>query len=66
MNKYYEVSVRMLVSGDKGDKYISQSYLVYAMSTVDVAEKINKDFEEYGSDFEIKSIKETKIQKVIE
>ena len=66
MNKYYDVQIRITVDTEKGPKSITEVYLVYAVSVTDAEVKINKDFQEFPNDWEIKAIKETKIQKVID
>lgn len=66
MERYYEIIIRMIVSSDKGDKAVNQSYLVRAMSVTEAEIKMNEDMKDYPNDWEVKSIKETKIEKVIE
>ena len=62
---YYVAKVKVASDTPKGVKYVSESYLVDAVSVTHAEVLINKDFEPSGVDFEVKSVSETRICKVI-
>jgi hypothetical protein len=69
MAKYYAVTVAVEVEDAKGKiKKQKEQYLVDAVSVTDAETKVTKLFEDEGmsTDFQVKSVKETKILQVIE
>ena len=66
MNKYYEVKIRLQIEDGDRLKFINQTYLISAIAVTEAEQKTHKDFEGYHMDWEIKSIRETSIEKVIE
>lgn len=64
--KYYTAKVVLKVEQDSGAiKKVTELYLVDAVSVTDAEVKVNKEFEGERSEFEVTSISETKIVKVI-
>jgi hypothetical protein len=66
---YFQVNVEILDMNDKGKQTKTKElYLVDAISVTDAEVKITKMFEDEGSqvDFQVKSVRETKILQVIE
>jgi hypothetical protein len=63
---YYVAKVKVATDTAKGVKHISESYLVNAVSVTHAETLVNKDFEHSGVDFEVKSVSDTRICKVIE
>lgn len=62
MDKYYEVQVKILQDNGKKQK---ESYLVSAMSTTEAEKYIHDDFKGISLTWEVSSVKESKICKVI-
>tara|TARA_R100001443_G_scaffold109628_1_gene121033 strand:+ start:212 stop:409 length:198 start_codon:yes stop_codon:yes gene_type:complete len=63
---YYIAKVKVVVSDNNGkQKKNVEQYLVNAVSVTDAESKIHKDFENTVIDFEVSSVSETKIIKVI-
>jgi len=63
---YYVAKVKVAVDTAKGVKHVSESYLVNAASVTHAEALVNKDFQDSGIDFEVKSVSDTRICKVIE
>jgi len=66
---YFQAVVEIVDMSDKGKQTRTrENYLVDAVSVTDAEVKVNKLFEDEGmsSDFQVKSVKETKILQVIE
>jgi hypothetical protein len=67
---YYAAKVQMQdeVDTPKGPKVkkFTETYLVEAMSVTEAEAKVIKDFTGYTMDFEVKSVTESRIVKIIE
>jgi len=66
---YFQVNVSIMDINEKGKQTkINEQYLVDAVSVTDAEVKVTKMYEDEGSqvDFQVKSVKETKILQVIE
>jgi hypothetical protein len=66
---YFLTSVEIVDMSDKGKQTkMREQYLVDAVSVTDAEVKVTKMFEDEGmsTDFQVKSVKETKILQVIE
>lgn len=66
---YFQVTVEIVDMNEKGKQTKTrEQYLVDSMSVTEAEAKINKLFEDEGmsTDFQVKSVKETKILQVIE
>ena len=66
---YFQVAVEILDTNEKGKSTkVKELYLVEAVSVTDSEVKVTKMFEEEGNmlDFQVKSVRETKILQVIE
>jgi hypothetical protein len=67
---YYTAKVQMQdeVDTPKGPKVkkFTENYLVEAMSVTEAEAKVIKDFTGYTMDFEVKSVTESRIVKIIE
>jgi hypothetical protein len=63
---YYVSRVAIATDTPKGVKWVSETYLVNAVSVTHAEELINQDFKSSGIEFEVKSISSSKICKVIE
>jgi len=66
---YFQAVVEIVDMNDKGKQTKTrENYLVDAVSVTDAEVKVNKLFEDEGmsTDFQVKSVKETKILQVIE
>lgn len=65
-NKYYEVRVTVKTETDSGRiKKGTEVFLVYALGVVDAEVIVTKDFEGDRREWEISSVRETKIIKVL-
>ena len=53
---YYVAKVKVAVDTAKGVKHVSESYLVNAASVTHAEALVNKDFQDSGIDFEVKSV----------
>lgn len=63
---YYIAKVKILNEDENGKiKKTIESYLVDAVSVTDAEVKVVKDFEGFNMEFEVSSVSETKIIKVI-
>jgi hypothetical protein len=66
---YFQVNVSIVDINDKGKQSkVTEQYLVDAVSVTDAEVKVTKMYEDEGGsvDFQVKSVKETKILQVIE
>ena len=66
---YFQAVVEIVDMNDKGKQTkMRENYLVDAVSVTDAEVKVTKLFEDEGisTDFQVKSVKETKILQVIE
>jgi hypothetical protein len=66
---YFQVNVSITDINDKGKQSkVTEQYLVDAVSVTDAEVKVTKMYEDEGGsvDFQVKSVKETKILQVIE
>lgn len=66
---YFQVNVEIVDITEKGKQSkIREQYLVDAVSVTDAETKVHKLFEDEGmaTDFQVKSVKDTKILQVIE
>lgn len=66
---YFLVNVEIVDMNDKGKQTkMREQYLVDAVSVTDAEVKVTKMFEDEGmsTDFQVKSVKDTKILQVIE
>lgn len=66
---YFQATVVLLDINEKGKQSkITEQYLVDAMSVTEAEAKVTKLYSDEGSrmDFQVKSVKETKILQVIE
>jgi uncharacterized protein RhaS with RHS repeats len=66
---YFQVNVSITDFNDKGKQTkVTEQYLVDAVSVTDAEVKVTKMYEDEGGsvDFQVKSVKETKILQVIE
>lgn len=66
---YFQVNVSLTDINDKGKQTkVTEQYLVDAVSVTDAEVKVTKMYEDEGGsvDFQVKSVKETKILQVIE
>lgn len=64
---YYLVKVKTQIEvGEDKYKNLNEQFLVKATSVTDAEAKVAKDFETYTFDWEVKSVKDTRIIKVIE
>jgi len=65
---YFQVNVSITDTNDKGKQTkVTEQYLVDAVSVTDAEVKVTKMYEDEGGsiDFQVKSVKETKIIQVI-
>jgi hypothetical protein len=65
---YFQVNVSITDINDKGKQTkVTEQYLVDAVSVTDAEVKVTKMYEDEGGsiDFQVKSVKETKILQVI-
>jgi len=65
---YFQVNVSIIDTNDKGKQTkVTEQYLVDAVSVTDAEVKVTKMYEDEGGsvDFQVKSVKETKILQVI-
>jgi hypothetical protein len=66
---YFQVNVSIVDMNEKGKQTkVTEQYLVDAVSVTDAEVKVTKMYEDEGGsvDFQVKSVKETKILQVIE
>lgn len=64
---YYVAKVKVVISDNNGkQKKNIEQYLVNGVSVTDVESKIHDEFKNTSIDFEVSSVSETKILKVID
>lgn len=64
--KYYIAKVKVVMTDDKGrQKKNIEQYCVHAVSVTDAETKVHSEFANAGVEFEVSSVIETKILKVI-
>ena len=64
--KYYKAKVKVITQDDKGrQKKNVEEYLVNAVSVTDVETKVHEEFKNDSVEFEVTSVLETRIIKVI-
>lgn len=64
--KYYIAKVKVITTDDKGrQKKTTEQYCVHAVSVTDAETKVHEEFKNDGLEFEVTSVLETKIIKVI-
>ena len=63
---YYVAKVKIATDTQKGVKWVTETYLVDAVSVTHAEQLINSDFSNSGVQFEVKSVSDTKICKIIE
>ena len=64
--KYYKAKVKVITQDDKGrQKKNVEEYLVNAVSVTDAETKVHEEFKNDSVEFEVTSVLETKIIKVI-
>lgn len=62
MTKYYEATVQLILTDDKGkQKKQNELYLVQGVSVTDVEAIVYDSFKTYSGEFELKSVKESRI-----
>ena len=63
---YYISKVKLATDGPKGSaKWITENYLVNAVSITHAESLVNEDFKDSGLEFEVKSVAESRIIKII-
>jgi len=63
--KFFKVNVKVIVDNNGKQKKTREEYMVEAVSVTDAETKVHEDFKDSGLDFEVASVVETKIIKVI-
>lgn len=63
---YYVAKVKIATDTPKGIKWVSETYLVDAVSVTHAEQLINEDFQNSVIEFEVKSVSNSKICKIIE
>jgi len=64
--QYYIRKVKLATDGPKGSvKWITENYLVNAVSITHAESLVNEDFKDSGLEFEVKSVAESRIIKII-
>lgn len=63
---YYVAKVKIATDTPKGIKWASETYLVDAVSVTHAEQLINEDFQNSVIEFEVKSVSNSKICKIIE
>ena len=64
--KYYKAKVKVITQDDKGrQKRNVEEYLVNAVSVTDAETKVHEEFKNDSVEFEVTSVLETRIIKVI-
>lgn len=64
--RYYIATVKVELTDGEKVKTVKEEYLVNAISVTDVEVKINELFKDGTLDFEVSSVRETKIKEVVE
>jgi hypothetical protein len=64
--KYYIAKVKVVMTDDKGrQKKVTEQYCVHAVSVTDAETKVHDEFKNGGLEFEVTSVLETRLVKVI-
>ena len=63
---YYVAKVKIATDTPKGVKWQSETYLVDALTVTHAEAQVNEDFKDSGVEFEVKSVSNSQICKVIE
>ena len=64
--KYYKAKVKVITQDDKGrQKKTTEEQLVHAVSVTDAETKVHEEFKNDSVEFEVTSVLETRIIKVI-
>ncbi len=64
--KYYVVKFKEMYDTDKGPKWRTDRFLIQAVSITDAEAKLNTFMKQYPTDFEVVSVSESAITKVVE
>ena len=65
--KYYIAKVKVVMTDDKGrQKKVTEQYCVNAVSVTDAEAKVHEEFKNDGLEFEVTSVLEKKLIKVID
>ena len=65
--KYYIAKVKVVMTDDKGrQKKVTEQYCVNAVYVTDAEAKVHEEFKNDGLEFEVTSVLETKLIKVID
>jgi hypothetical protein len=62
---YYVSKVKIATDTPKGVKWVTETYLVNAVSVTHAEQLINEDFKNSGVEFDVKSVSNSKICKII-
>lgn len=62
---YYVSKVKIATDTPKGVKWVTETYLVNAASVTHAEQLINQDFQNSGIEFDVKSVSNSKISKII-
>ena len=62
---YYVSKVKIATDTPKGVKWVTETYLVNAVSVTHAEQLINEDFKDSGVEFDVKSVSNSKICKII-
>jgi hypothetical protein len=62
---FYVAKVKIATDTQKGVKWVTESYLVDAVSVTHAETKVNEDFKNDGVEFEVKGVSQSGICKVI-
>ena len=62
---FYVAKVKIATDTPKGVKWVTESYLVDAVSVTHAETKINEDFKNDGVEFEVNGVSQSRICKVI-
>ena len=63
---YYTAKVQLADDSTGRKKKVTEMYLVEAMSVTEAEAKVVKEFEGYSLDYHVKSVKQSKIIKILE
>jgi hypothetical protein len=62
---YYVSKVKIATDTPKGVKWVTETYLVNAVSVTHAEQLINEDFQNSNVEFDVKSVSNSKICKII-
>lgn len=62
---FYTVKVEVKTDSDKGVKSVNELYLVQAESVTDAEAKMYIEFKDYGNDWTVRDVNQSKIVKVV-